>query len=181
VLAEQRARPGGRAADLTALARVVLDTYERGSPDEIEHALSARTADWYEAAVGPWIASRAGAVVREPLFLSVPQRGWSAHFEPDDVLEIPHFSTDKLARRLPRAFPPPEITQRLQAFVRYERVAARAVAFHDKIGIEQALSIHPWVPPSVPLQALGSRVCASDFGAEIASRPLVYRGSSGGS
>jgi alpha-galactosidase/6-phospho-beta-glucosidase family protein len=43
----------------------------------------------------------------------------------------------------------------------YERAAARAVLSRDRSGVEHALSLHPWVPGSVSISALASRVCAA--------------------
>jgi 6-phospho-beta-glucosidase len=48
ILAAQEARPGGRAADLAALAPHVIDAYASGSTVEVERAWSMRCADWYD-------------------------------------------------------------------------------------------------------------------------------------
>lgn len=159
LLAEQRARPGGRAAELAALTPVVLDTYTRGGRGEIERALSMRPAEWYEAAVGPLIAGRAGGSDNMPYFLSVPQTSWHPAFEPDDVLEIPHLGHTMLPRS-PRGPAPHVLVSRLLRHVRYERAASRAVAARDGQGIEEALALHPWVPRTVARPVLASRVCA---------------------
>jgi 6-phospho-beta-glucosidase len=162
VLAQQKARPGARAAELAALARRVLDTYAQGTREEIGRALLIRPADWYDAAVGPLIAVQAEGEARAIFFLSVPQRQWRPEFAPDDVLEIPHVAARRcLAPRSNSAEPPGEIVERLLGLLCYERAAARAVLSRDRSGVEHALSLHPWVPGSVSISALASRVCAA--------------------
>ncbi len=161
VLAEQKARPGARAAELAALVRPVLDTYARGAREEIERALLVRRADWYDAAVGPLIAAQAGGGAEAVFFLSVAQGHWSSDFARDDVLEIPHVSTGGgLAPRSNALEPPPASVERLLSLSRYERAAAQAVRSRDRRGIEHALTLHPWVSDSVAVNVLASRVCA---------------------
>jgi 6-phospho-beta-glucosidase len=156
VLALQKAHPGRRAIELSALVRPTMDVYARGGWEQIDRALSARQADWYGAAVGPYIAALGGCKVNTAFFLSVSQQHWSRDFEPDDILEVPHAP----APRPNAVAPPPELLERILGFVRYERLAARAVVARDRGGIERAISLHPWVSPSVPVADLCARVCA---------------------
>lgn len=160
VLAEQRAAPGARAAELSALARRAIDIYARGTRSDIEEALAMRTADWYDAAAGPMIAYLAGGDAGAVFFLSAAQGLWRPEFAPGDVLEIPHApACGSLVPRPNPVAPPAEIVEALQRLLRYERAAAAAVLERDPAAIEHALSLHPWVPPSVPVRDLAARVC----------------------
>jgi 6-phospho-beta-glucosidase len=158
ILACQKARPGHRADELAALTPLVLEAYTSGGRDEIARAMARRPADWYEAAVGPLLAHRAGLGEKIPFFLSVPQAGWHAEFETDDILEIPHLGSSELTPRPPAHVAPPGLTRRLLRFVEYERGAARAVAVRNRIGMAEALALHPWVPSAAPVAALASRI-----------------------
>jgi alpha-galactosidase/6-phospho-beta-glucosidase family protein len=138
-----------------------MDAYARGDRHAIECALSSRQADWYEMAVGPLLAAQAGGIAEEIFFLSIPQGGWCAAFDREDVLEIPHVMGNLLEPIYHSAPAPAEILNRLRPFVRYERAAATAVCARDQNAIEQALAIHPWTTSQVSIKALAARVCAT--------------------
>jgi 6-phospho-beta-glucosidase len=161
ILACQKARPGHRARELAALTPLALEAYAAGGRNEIVRALATRPADWYEAAVGPFVAHRVGLAEKIPFFLSVPQAGWHAEFEADDILEIPHVASSELTPRPAVHMAPSDMKNRLLRFVEYERAAARAVAARDRIGIAEALALHPWVPGDAPVAALAARIHTS--------------------
>ena len=155
ILAEQKARPGARAAELAALVPAVLDAYAHGGRDEVERALQARPADWYDAAVSPLIAFFAGGNAPVAFFLSAPAAN-------GDVLEVPYVALGRRLKQHPnRVRPPVGLGEILSGFLRYERAAACAVVKRDRAALEYALSIHPWTPASCPIAALALRVRAA--------------------
>lgn len=140
----QRAR-APRSAHLESLAQRALGVFKTGDSGHIMEALRTREAPWYADAVAPLISWLAGRPVRTPFFLTTRNAGYLPALQPDDVIEIPHAAGARLERRQRRRALAPALTQTLQRFVEFERLAADAVLERSGTAIVEALRAHPWV------------------------------------
>jgi alpha-galactosidase/6-phospho-beta-glucosidase family protein len=81
-----------------------------------------------------------------------------------DVLEAPYQVINGILKPKPNNSPAPEaIKQTLDLFLRYERLAARAVYSRDESMLATALAIHPWVNNQEVIPDLVRHVIQQDF------------------
>jgi 6-phospho-beta-glucosidase len=160
-VADLRSKPS-RGGVLAGIRSTALHTYAFGDADGIEAALQMRPTPWYIDAVVPLLAGLVGRPMRVPLFLSVENDGYVSALERDDIVEVAHgYAEGRLVRRHNESAPPPGVLQTLLDFVRYERVAARAVIDRDPALLRDALAIHPWVRVPAAVDDLARDVIAA--------------------
>ncbi|ADV82058.1 hypothetical protein [Terriglobus saanensis] len=139
VVQEQRDRMVPRAHELGKIASHALECFHFGDEAVIREALSQRRADWYEFAVIPLVLFHLKREVRQPIFLT----------SADDAGEVREraFRVRKsaLAYVPPKAPATDEVEDLVNAFARYERVAAEAVLAGTEEALSSALALHPWV------------------------------------
>jgi 6-phospho-beta-glucosidase len=145
VVARQRAAVP-RSEVLRQSAARVTATYESGDPEEVAKALSARSAPWYYDAVAPLLAFLSGAQTNVPFFLTVRNNGYLPELDDDDAVEVPHVAGGAMLKALRRKQPLRRgLSETLEAFVHFERLAAEALLNRDEAGIARAIGAHPWV------------------------------------
>lgn len=148
VLMEQRPRVHSRADFLSDYKLRALPVFRTGDPDRICAVLDERPAEWYSYALAPLLLTLTGRPQPVVLFLTERNQGFAPNLRDDDVLEIPHTTTGtRLSRRLNESPVPEPIADLVRRFVKYERVATRAIVERNQRGLVNALNLHPWIPP----------------------------------
>jgi 6-phospho-beta-glucosidase len=146
VLEEQHHAARPRAVELDEISRKAFQVYSEGDEDQVRQAAQMRRTPWYRYAVGPLIASLAGADTRTVFFLSVRNNAFDSAYRKDDILEYAYTVNRGTLRRVPRINRVPlEMRNTLSPFIQYERVAVRAVLAADHDIVEESLRMHPWV------------------------------------
>jgi 6-phospho-beta-glucosidase len=138
VMARQRRAPAARVRELAALATQSFEVFASGGRAEIEQALAARSAEWYPDAVVPLLRALRGDRVTVPLFLTRADDG--------EIQERCYRASEgRLEARTPATPPPADAAAIVHQFIRYERMAAEAVARESEELAIEALAVHPWV------------------------------------
>ena len=123
-----------------------LAVFNTQSVENIISVLKERKSPWYEYALGPLIVGLATGKEIAPVFLSVPNKGFSSCFETSDILEIKHGIQEGKLTPVPNNIEPPgEIISAIQQMVRFEREAARAIVDRNTSILTSSLKSHPWV------------------------------------
>jgi len=145
VIRQQKSANLPRAGTLDELSREAYPVFRSGTRAEISATLERRAAPWYSHAVGPFLLALMGKAAKTTFFLSAPNESFHPGLAPDDVLEMPYTVEDgRLKRRLCNRAVPEPIQKMTEAFVAFEKEAARALMARDSCGIKQALALHPW-------------------------------------
>ena len=145
VIEQQRNSSKTRAKVLEDLSHTAFSVFARGTAEEIKLALDNRPAPWYPHAIGPLLLALIGQHVTVSFFLSVPNDGYYAEQQEDDVLEIPHIVEDRQLKRLSHSHSVPNrIAELTSRFVDFERLATTAILSRDRILVHRALEAHPW-------------------------------------
>ena len=130
-----------------------------GNREKVLRCVNLRNTPWYEHAVGPAVAALAGRDIPISFFLSVPNEGFDATFENEDVLEYPHTVHRCEFERQPRRLPvPPYMADVIRQFVVYERLGATAILSGNVKDVTIALSHHPWVDAHVPTEEMAQEM-----------------------
>jgi 6-phospho-beta-glucosidase len=159
-LLEQTDAARSRGAELIDLQQRAYSAYQSGDYHSIAALLPRRPTPWYEFAVSPLIAGFAGMPVSIPFFLTARNDRYAVDFDPDDVLEIPHrFAEGRLKPVGATGRIPDRMRAALEAFVAYERVASEAVSKRDAVGIQHAVSVHPWVSDARIAPRVAEEIC----------------------
>ncbi|HEY6486759.1 MAG TPA: hypothetical protein VIX83_10285 [Candidatus Cybelea sp.] len=161
-LRRQRTQPP-RATELRSIQQAAMTTFASAGREEIVEALARRPTPWYSDAVAPYVGALAGLPASTTFFLSRRNEGFLPFLAAEDVLEQPFVFEDGTRRRLERRTNlAPRLLQTLEHFVRYERLAARAV-LADRIGdCANVLAEHPWLEGrGVDVDALSADLLAA--------------------
>jgi 6-phospho-beta-glucosidase len=161
-LRRQCAQPP-RATELASIQREAITTFASSGRDEIAEALARRPTPWYSDSIAPYIGALAGLPASTVFFLSQRNDGYLPFLAAGDVLEQPFIFADGVRTRMERRTNlAPRLLQTLEHFVRYERLAARAV-LADRIGdCADVLAAHPWLDGRrVDLRALSADLLAA--------------------
>ncbi|HEX3370426.1 MAG TPA: hypothetical protein VHS56_12670 [Candidatus Cybelea sp.] len=161
-LLRQRTQPS-RASELASIQREAMKTFAAAGREEIVEALARRPTPWYADAVAPYVGALAGLPASTTFFLSLRNEGYLPFLAAEDVLEQPVVFHDGVRTRLERRTNlAPRLLQTLEHFVRYERLAARAV-LADRIGdCANVLAEHPWLEGrGVDVDALSADLLAA--------------------
>ena len=149
VIEQQRNSSKTRAKVLDDLSHKAFTVFAGGNADEIKLVLGSRPAPWYPHAIGPLLLALMGQTTSQiravPFFLSVPNDGFYAEQQEDDVLEIPHIVDDGQLKRLSHNHSvPSRIAELTSRFVTFERLATTAILNRDTILVQRAFEAHPW-------------------------------------
>jgi 6-phospho-beta-glucosidase len=150
VLASQRAMTRSRAAELEGIRSDALAGYATASEPELRLLMSRRETPWYSESILPLLRGMLHGECTRPLFLSGPNRVFSAVCAEDDILEMGCRVERGAITRIPKSRPPPRIAELVSRFCRHERAATDAVLERHPPLLEAALSAHPWVARATP-------------------------------
>jgi 6-phospho-beta-glucosidase len=149
---EQRKSMRSRAEQLSEIASHSVEIFRAGDEDEILRALRVRPADWYSHAVAPLLRACIDEETSMPFFLSIASAS-------GDVRERCYYARDgRLHAAVPKRPPPASVSDLVDQFVEYERVAAEAVLDGSEQALAKAVERHPWVTERLSARALAHAI-----------------------
>jgi 6-phospho-beta-glucosidase len=163
VLIEQQAEGMPRADALRQIEKRAYDSYRSQNLSQITSALSARNTSWYSHAVGPLLLALSGRTVTTPFFLSKANGTYCSLFAADDIFEYRHeWINGQLQPVSLSGDPPAHVSETLQPFIEFERIAAKAIFTRQRPLLLEALSVHPWTRGHPQLQCMADEIARTN-------------------